>query len=854
MSSSGRTDLTDFSTIDMAVESDPVEATPAAKEEEEDDKEEPQPTRMDTQEDDEDKDDEYEYYVKSISSTTNPAESSTMRSGAKKVAIRKQRWDRTELAAFLSENIAGLDDKANAEETAALLLDAGCHNENMLLNANRETLKEAKIKPFRINSIMNWIQKKKGQRRNTAPVEKKPVGMTLEDFKSGREWEAIKKELDGLEESNFKFSTLPHVEFNSHTIPFVRKYPSLLLYGLTADDRYNGAAQDLRQRLLQDDTEAIMFQAVSGAGKTRALLDVWANPGLQTHRSMLYFDLCQLRPSVQQPPKNFRQDDIEGAAHHLEKVKNDRERATSVFKVLFVARFLVINYLKKERQWGPESILFSQLCFQNKEQVCRAAAKTLRSLVEIEFFDYSSLRTEMIVAIDETNVALSEVLGQYQSNQDSNTKRPLLCCIGDAMVGFTCVFSGTSFSLSHFDEAVASNVGRGGSIERFSSMTRMKLPSDVECMMTRFGINIENELSNNGDLLALLTGRCQLVARAITDIIESRQSLDNKSVVDIIKGAISTLENELSKKMSNRLEEGSPERTLVQSFLLSTLLGTEKTYSNLTEAERKWVDKSFVWITGKAQTIQFNEPILVRSAKEAFGGEWDPVKWIVSRTETLHASQQGIDFEQIAARQVAQAYSLGTLSFAGKDIETAPDPKLATTLTASKEVTLEDFLQTPQTAAFFLPANKDGPDVVFWMMCKNGEHVAVLIQAKYYAQKISGKKTKAAVETVMKSVVLPNGSSVLRIFFPFEGATYTSDPNLLNNKELGDGAFLYLDKDNDGNKVLGDDLCRQLLQLKTKRKDQMAKQQEDDNDNRNKVSRPLTRERSKRKKKRSSSY
>mmetsp|Transcript_12461 Transcript_12461/g.27452 ORF Transcript_12461/g.27452 Transcript_12461/m.27452 type:complete len:107 (-) Transcript_12461:21-341(-) len=106
----------------------------------------------------------------------------------------------------------------------------------------------------------------------------------------------------------------------------------------------------------------------------------------------------------------------------------------------------------------------------------------------------------------------------------------------------------------------------------------------------------------------------------------------------------------------------------------------------------------------------------------------------------------------------------------------------------------------------------------------------------------------------MKSVVLPNGSSVLRIFFPFEGATYTSDPNLLNNKELGDGAFLYLDKDNDGNKVLGDDLCRQLLQLKTKRKDQMAKQQEDDNDNRNKVSRPLTRERSKRKKKRSSSY
>ena len=95
----------------------------------------------------------------------------------------------------------------------------------------------------------------------------------------------------------------------------------------------------------------------------------------------------------------------------------------------------------------------------------------------------------------------------------------------------------------------------------------------------------------------------------------------------------------------------------------------------------------------------------------------------------------------------------------------------------------------------------------------------MLIQAKYYTKTITGKQTIAAVATVSKPVSVPTGSSVVRIFFPFMGAACTSDSSLLKHRVLHDGGFLYLDKEIDGKKVLGDQLCQKLYRLKEKRKE-----------------------------------
>jgi hypothetical protein len=50
--------------------------------------------------------------------------------------------------------------------------------------------------------------------------------------------------------------------------------PDLLLYTLTHEDRYNGVATNLRGALK---SEPLLVHGLSGAGKTRALLDVLAN-------------------------------------------------------------------------------------------------------------------------------------------------------------------------------------------------------------------------------------------------------------------------------------------------------------------------------------------------------------------------------------------------------------------------------------------------------------------------------------------------------------------------------------------------------------------------------------------------
>jgi hypothetical protein len=92
--------------------------------------------------------------------------------------------------------------------------------------------------------------------------------------------------------------------------------------------------------------------------------------------------------------------------------------------------------------------------------VCNAANSVFSELAHRNLLGYEDLHQYSIVAIDESNVALDKCLGTFASTKANHPERPLVCCVGDALNRWTCVFSGTSFSRHQFDEAVVSNVAR----------------------------------------------------------------------------------------------------------------------------------------------------------------------------------------------------------------------------------------------------------------------------------------------------------------------------------------------------------------------------------------------------------
>ena len=103
----------------------------------------------------------------------------------------------------------------------------------------------------------------------------------MEDYLKGKHWnwKGIQEDLDRLQSTDFLGSALQHTVYNNISIPQVKGNPSLLLHELTARDRYNGAASTLLETL-KNDGGWLLLQAVSGAGKTRAILDVFANSTL----------------------------------------------------------------------------------------------------------------------------------------------------------------------------------------------------------------------------------------------------------------------------------------------------------------------------------------------------------------------------------------------------------------------------------------------------------------------------------------------------------------------------------------------------------------------------------------------
>ena len=114
----------------------------------------------------------------------------------------------------------------------------------------------------------------------------------LSEYEESEDWRKITEQLDKLDSSDFMYSKLPMVKYKEVHIRSrkVAGKPSLLLYGLTEDKRYNGSAEILGKLVGSD---WLLVQAVSGTGKTRAILDVFAN-GLAVNDQFvhLYFDLC----------------------------------------------------------------------------------------------------------------------------------------------------------------------------------------------------------------------------------------------------------------------------------------------------------------------------------------------------------------------------------------------------------------------------------------------------------------------------------------------------------------------------------------------------------------------------------
>eukprot|EP00978_Attheya_sp_CCMP212_P019171 scaffold53409_cov59-Attheya_sp.AAC.1 len=157
-------------------------------------------------------------------------------------------------------------------------------------------------------------------------------------------------------------------------------------------------------------------------------------------------------------------------------------------------------------------------------------------------------------------------------------------------------------------------------------------------MMRRFNIEYDRV---SGDTLELLTGRCRLVANAITRIIRNGQTENSqeqgglrstkqnetKENEDVILESIKEVQDALSNSMKERLSEDPGSRALVENLLVGTLLNEPKKYSDLTSAEQEWADKSLVLVSGESQYVELNEPILVRAVRAAFKDKWDPVSW-----------------------------------------------------------------------------------------------------------------------------------------------------------------------------------------------------------------------------------
>jgi hypothetical protein len=231
--------------------------------------------------------------------------------------------------------------------------------------------------------------------------------------------------------------------------------PDLLLYTLTHQDRYNGAATKLRGTLK---SEPLLVYGLSGAGKTSALLDVLANNNSEqgSWEYGVYIESGNMA-SGQLPKKNFRQRDVNWMSGKL--VRDVEEgvaantRARHYVQCLVLARAVLLHVLKKNG-WVSCHLLYAQLgtgC--GGEKLLEYARTLFFSLLKWEFDDigdhFAKINPSMLVVIDEANVALQSSFGSFKSatKENKNSGRPLLSPLYAVLRGTKSVFAGQTCRL-----------------------------------------------------------------------------------------------------------------------------------------------------------------------------------------------------------------------------------------------------------------------------------------------------------------------------------------------------------------------------------------------------------------------
>lgn len=150
-------------------------------------------------------------------------------------------------------------DEFDVDAAATALMAAGYRTEKYLLHATRESLQAASVALPVVDLVLEFKATATAaaksidadnRKRNAQELseeanirtDKEPTTTTIEAFKRTETWKEISRSLDQVDKAEFWLSSLPSLTFNGAEIPLQRNVPSLLLYGLTDKNRYNGGS------------------------------------------------------------------------------------------------------------------------------------------------------------------------------------------------------------------------------------------------------------------------------------------------------------------------------------------------------------------------------------------------------------------------------------------------------------------------------------------------------------------------------------------------------------------------------------------------------------------------------------
>lgn len=449
----------------------------------------------------------------------------------------------------------------------------------------------------------------------------------------------------------------------------------LVLYTLTDRQRFNEAASKLRAELTNKDYP-IRVHGLSGAGKTRAILDVLANQqDSESWRYGIYLDFANLTSQV--PEKNYVQDDVQAMglmikAHcdWLAEKKADTSLAEHYVRCLILARVVLLHDLKLAG-WNQSDCLYAQLgtgtngtVFGNK------SAQLLGKLVNVRSWQvntwFNAIHSHLFVAVDEANVAMTGILGSYPaSTKNGKGSRSFISPCYGVLNKTCCVLAGTKMSLGELRDDIVSQDFERNPLDGppFNSFTGLDTEKMKVIGRTFFGLT-DAELDSAE--LGILTGRCRFFMRAITTwLINENDSLDNaiatvvqESQESTSSGPFHSVEAFVSKYAENLKVIEFVSNELLTSFIKgcnSALVYTKRNQNLKEEQEaiQMVVDSSVAATSPQTYRITLKEPLVVFALIKSLisHGIWKPVDTML---QNLFANREnpatmGFIFEYVVA-------------------------------------------------------------------------------------------------------------------------------------------------------------------------------------------------------------